>query len=508
MNRYFLIPLILILMWSQVLVSPELVDIDAQFIMRYLDQVEDLHRYFNDLVSLKTIDLQPIRDLSLWIDLKIFKTFDINLIVLHNFLLWLLCLYFLYTILAKIDVDKKNISIFIILWVGTHPVLSNIVPWGMARKHLLSCLFILCCTSIMVRQGFDQRQKSIFSLYLLSNLSQPINLFWPFWCWIKDRRIYFSLALGLIFLGGVNYFYYLKSPIMLSIFGGKFSEPLAFSDLLLAFGHYGFQIIFPYLLSVNYSLGHWSSFLGIIFWVTLVFFIYKKKDWIWLIFALLPLVIVLRKPTSLYDTYLLVTLVGLGIILFKHLSISKIFFGLVIFINVIFSFFYSAHWKSETELARVSFNNRPSCISATEYLIAQYSNARVSDDKTALNFLLSHECTLNKNFQRLQLVRNYILYYEDIYSLEQREKFLIEMMPRNFMSEVILAGFYLKTGMSSKADIILKKLSLEMNPKNLVAEYEPVIKNSLYPYCTQKPELGCKELMAKFIVKQKSIFYR
>jgi len=68
----------LIAAYFPLLFSTENYSPDASIILPYLNSTSSLAGYWNDLINLKTIDFQPIRDLSLGLDLMILKKFGLK----------------------------------------------------------------------------------------------------------------------------------------------------------------------------------------------------------------------------------------------------------------------------------------------------------------------------------------------------------------------------------------------------------------------------------------------
>ena len=123
----------------------------------------------------------------------------------------------------------------------------------------------------------------------------------------------------------INFRYYETSPLFAQYYGTKTDEIFEISDKILALGHYLFQMILPYWLSFTYTLGHWSTlaglgFLGFIILLVIGFKVNYKFVFVWASFSMLPLVVIISKSRTLYDTYLLVPTVG---ILFIFLAIKE-----------------------------------------------------------------------------------------------------------------------------------------------------------------------------------------
>jgi hypothetical protein len=79
-----------IITYFPIISSSTNVNPDAQFIIPILESATGLTDYLNKLVHFNTLDFQPIRDLSLYLDLKTYSLFGINISVFQNVIIWCL----------------------------------------------------------------------------------------------------------------------------------------------------------------------------------------------------------------------------------------------------------------------------------------------------------------------------------------------------------------------------------------------------------------------------------
>src|SRR5262249_31354350 len=149
---------------------------------RMIDALQDVHspaEYLKALEERKVLDVQPIRDLSLLLDLVIGKATGLRTFHLSNVVLWLLIVLLVYRVLSQV-LSKTWILVPWTAAFAVHPAFANSVSWISARKHLLSSLFILLATSIVLdnpRERWRLRHTAFAAgLYALSIFSQPINL--------------------------------------------------------------------------------------------------------------------------------------------------------------------------------------------------------------------------------------------------------------------------------------------------------------------------------------------
>lgn len=531
---FLLILFTAIIYWPLINVSSP-VNPDAQYVFLILKSSQNLSGYLYNLLNLKTLDFQPVRDLSLFIDLKIYDIWQLNISVLHNMIIWIICNLVLGKIIQSIfpEVSKSEVF-FIQAGFLVYPLFTQTVCWGIARKHLLSFLFILLATHKWIKNDKEFSFKDILyftTFFCLSVLSQPITLLWPIWALIyasvykinrfKDYFIWLIPAfLVLICVGTINTLYYESSPIFVSIYGSKTDEIFSFGDKILSFGHYLFQLTYHYLLAFTYTLAHWSSLaglgiLGLILILLIYFKINRKFAFVWMMFGLLPLLIVMTKSKTLYDTYLLLPATGLLII---SLAIKEklptfrfkyLFYSLGILTWILLSHNETLGWKDEILLTQRSFQRRPSCLTAFHYLRMSYENASPPNSPEAKQYIYRNTC---EDFevsgkQRINL-QAYLLFYEEDFPLEERLNKLKNISGFGLLPTMALASAYLKYNKKKEADKTIELMIKEWGNKNYRSEFIPFAHNQLYPYCVNIANFRCMRMLKPFLTKKNNLMYK
>jgi hypothetical protein len=206
---------------------------DAYFLLPYLDKINHLGDYFSQLFGLKTFDVQPVRDLSLWFDWMIFHQWGNNIFILHNAVLWLISGLFISKILEEENPNLSHLrSTFCVGLFLSYPIFAHIISFSMARKHILSFTLMVIATYyfLIFLKKYQWKYGLIFSFsYLLAVFSQPICLLWPLWATIYiillkkndfKKFIPYLIVLSIIFFIGfsANYIYYEQSVFFQSIF--------------------------------------------------------------------------------------------------------------------------------------------------------------------------------------------------------------------------------------------------------------------------------------------------
>ncbi len=508
---------------------------DAQYIFPVLLKISTISEYFNNLFSFQTIDFQPIRDLSLYIDLGFYNYFGINISVFHNLLLWIGACLVLGRIIKHVFAGLEDLEILLII-TGflVYPLFVQTISWGIARKHILTFLFILLATLQWIKANEESKHKStIFAtlFYFFSILSQPITLLWPLWAVVYTFLKRTSSRLNtfiklipafviMIVVTIINFSYYEKSPVFAKYYGTKTDELFEISDKILAFGHYLFQMLLPYWLSFTYTLGHWSTLgglglLGLIIFLVFGLKVNLKFFIIWATYILLPLAVVISKSRTLYDTYLLVPTIGLLFIFlaikekmpkfkFKHLIYSC---SIIIWMSL--SHYESSAWTDEVELTRRSFFRRPHCLTAFQYLRMSYENDRPPQSPEAKKFIYNYKCdAFEITAANLINLKAYLLYYEEDLSNEERIAKLEKLAPAGILPNLALVALNLKLKKFNDADQNIKGLILSWSKNKYRDEYIPIVKKSVYPYCEKLHNLQCLEMLKPFLKQQSSILYK
>ena len=523
--------LALISYWP-ILFTQQLVNPDAQLVFPILLKATTLGEYLKFLLHFFTLDFQPIRDLSLLIDISIFNSTGFNSMILQNLVWWIASLCVLEKLIKNTHPTIKAQHVFcIVALFSIYPLFSQTVGWGLARKHLLSFFFTLLATERLTRQDSPLNLKAsliLASYSLLAILSQPINVLWALWALIyswqnkllKTQLKYLTPALIIMAAGIViNYLYYTQSPVFLAYYGKKTNEAFAFSDMILALGHYFFQIFIPYLLAFTYTLAHWSTLVGIPLMVCFFYVLHKRKIassfiLIWSSFALLPLLVILNKPSMLFDSYLLIPATGVLILLIPLLQSFKLkYLPQIAIIALIIWSALNIHqvqqWKDDHLLAKRSFERRPSCLAAAMYLSVSYENEQLPTDKAARDFIYNFECPAFSYTGKSQInLQAYMLFYETDLSFEERKNALEKISQMGIVPQFLLSSFYIKHQMYQEADESIEMLVAKWRGKRYSEQHILVVEKMLKPYCEEKRHALCLEVIKPFDHKRSTLFYK
>jgi hypothetical protein len=537
LKRYPFILLIIInlLVYFPLITAIKTVNPDAQIIYDQLFNLSGPIDYITKLFHFQTIDFQPIRDLTFFLDLFFFKKFNLNISIFQNFFLWIGCCYLIYRIQRIVFQEREVILCFLFLLLfSVNPLFTYTISWGIARKHILSFFFILFATLevVTLKELTGKKSLKFTLLYLCSCLSQPITILWPLWTFIflkrkKDTNVFhllkylFPLAIAFLFLSLTNFFYYQHSDIFRHHYASKTSQLFNISDKILAFGHYHFQIFFPFKLAFNYELGDYSVLIGLLLFVLSSFFVYKKKVTpdvlIWLMPGYLSLLVILNTPQHLFDSYLLFLSFSVFMLInyFLPSRTNRFKMSLIIFLVFIFgliSHVESKKWLNPVTLTESSFQNRPNCKNALNFLKMTYeSHLKVSDELRT--YLKNYDClssqgaTQYKATSHTAMISN-ILFHEDLIPVEERIQKLKMLSENNLIPHLTLAALYLKNSKPDEADLVIVEIIKKMENNSISGkEFHPITAYYVHPYCQKKSWQECLNITNKLSKKPNNLYY-
>ena len=519
------------LIYLPVLLSPVNVDPDAQLIFPMIDGYQNISHYFELLFSYMTLDVQPVRDLSLWFDWIIFKKFDVNIVIIHNVVLWAGIL----TVIERLTVFlfpviKEKVNHSLVLLYGVYPLFAASICWGVTRKHILAYLFILLATEAFLKK----RNLFLFTIfYFLSIFSQPITLPWPIWATLylilnrekisaQVRLIpaYVIMIVGIIF----NYKYYAYSVVFKTYYESKTENPLEVADKFLALGHYIYQLVLPYWSATAYQLGHHSVWIGILIFTFIILALLRTKidrRWlmIWGSFFFFPLAVVLTNPHILSDNYLLTSSFAFFVILIKviepklnDLKYGSWIFGILLGCWGIKTYLEARLWTDPILYAKErNFERRPNCDSAINlarksYLVNKKLYPEVSD------FLVTQNCnepvfkTASHAISYIYF-QSYVLFYEKDFDLQKRMDTLSKLGQTTYFPKIVLATLNAQEDRRDEVDRIMNEVYSDKDQIKWSNYHEPMVAEVLAPYCLKHHMQKCLEISSHFTVKKHVLWY-
>jgi hypothetical protein len=508
--RYLILLAILFGTYSSVILR-KITDPDSLVILASLKKLSSLPLYLQALWNYQTVDFQPVRDLSLYLDLFLSSHLGLETFVFQNLLWWMGALYFLEKILKNLfrEIPEKTLF-FILLLFAIYPLFSPVLLWGMARKHILALFFGL----VFVDRGIDERRvrnvkNSVgdAGIYALAVLSQPISILLPFWAIAyRFKNLLRSLPSLVIFviLARFNYYYYETSSVFRFYYPAKTGDAFNYIDKLLGLGHYFFRLFFPYQTSFYYSLGNPTVFIGIGILIASTYTAFKlvprRPFLLWMLFILMPLGIVLTMPPMLSDTYLLFPSVGVLILLIyalKKYSLYKFGYLLLIF-WVIVDIGESRNWITAFNLSKSGFERQPNCLTAFSYIKVGYENGLKANPQ-AKKYLEHFDCPIGdsstaQNSITTIIFNSNVLFYEEDVPVQGRLDALDKMSHVHYYAHLMKAALLIKEKRFQEADQTLLEFETRWPKVKTMEQYVPSIALYVDPYCQEKGFLVCSRL--------------
>jgi hypothetical protein len=338
---------------------------DDLSILKNIMNTHSISEYFQKLMKGDYWDLQPVRDLTLFIN-KFFKIhFGFGGLHLFNLILALMVLVKLRTFLLMKKVAPLE-TLTIIALIALHPLYHVIFAWITNRKHLLSFFFILCYLIHWEKKGKLNFKTSLYMM--LSLLSQPITLFIPILATgydiFQQKKLRFLAFFDFILITiimGANYLFYKNIDLFAArnLMKGNFWDFSWVVNISRAFS----QIFIPISFAVEYDLGHPLALIGLILGVLFFILIYKNLHRDFKLYCLILMAFSTMFPIPVYnlrDAYLLgflILVVTLSVIfLGLYLKEKKI---LILFFLLPFLGFQSYKfvdmWESDEKLTFQSY---------------------------------------------------------------------------------------------------------------------------------------------------------
>lgn len=531
----YLWPLLLLwlcIIYSPVLLAPKVVNPDSSLILPLFENFDGLWGYLKALFNLQTYDVQPVRDLSLFIDWSIYRSTKINTALFQNILWWWVASVFVFKTLMEIKPTlQKNYLWGITVLFSVYPLFASSLNWGIARKHILAFMFIMMATYYFLKH---KNSWKMHLFYALSVFSQPITILWPLWVnvslFLESRQSLKTqiklLPTYLIFLTGFfsNYIYYKYSPVFKMSFGSKTSEPFNLVDKFLGLGHYFFQTVFPYLPANSYKLDHWSVLAGLVFCLFFIGFSFKffpKRSWLlqWGTFFIFPLLVVLVQPHFLSDTYLLTSAFGLLMLIlgfdWEKLNVKKpviiTVFSITFFVWSFFTYSDSRLWTDQIAFQKTrNFDRRPSCDSAIIYA-SKILSLEGTFPQDVREFMQKNDCT-NVSYSnpalynRVQVMQTQMIYHAPKFSPETKIEMLKGMAETSLYSKLVLASLYAQNEKRSELNVHLNQLK-EIYPTLSWPQYVDRRIVPLHEFCQKNQMQDCLTITSHYVSETESPFF-
>lgn len=317
---YYLVLLVVLLaIYDQILLDPRYFFIDDSLLLMPLKGIKN---FYSEYSKVETLDVQPLRDLTFYLEIRFNSLFKVSLFRIDNLLLFYFSLILLYQFSLRFI--SKKMAMLLVLILSLHPMFVLSIYWISARKHLLAVLFLLCALNKFYQENEKFKTFDIVVLLLslfFSFLSQPIHLWAPFWmlgvliyeyhffkkkCLAKNISALLGIALASI-VGLINVLSYKSKMLPGGVNVGGNYDFEHWSRCVLAISRYFVNALFPFFLKLNYAPEAIVNLAGIIIFSFFIYFYIYKKSYLLPLFvmSLLSLVLVTVHKIGWFvnDTY-------------------------------------------------------------------------------------------------------------------------------------------------------------------------------------------------------------
>lgn len=524
--RYCLLSAVIFFTYSSV-IGKKTYNPDSSFTLPTLDDIQSPLQYIKLLGNFETIDFQPVRDVSFFFDLWIFRQTEVVSFSTINILLWAFSCWLILRLLERIvPVERRKGLALWVMCFAVFPLFSQGVSWGMARKHILAFpLFLLATNYYLDWLEGKKNWLKAYLFYVAASLSQPLVIFWPVWALahylVKKRpkhdakKIFTLLFITLITLLLTNYAYYtVGNQVVSDIFGKSSPRFSNISGMLLNLTFYARQMLYPYSLGFLYFptwKQAWPGLLLIGGVITFLWFYRKDREiFSWLIFASVPLPVFLPITGSVFDQYLIIPACGILILAARTWNRDSrlLWSGLASLVVgwSLFTHHQVSLWRDPIALNKRNFENSPSCKSALFYAHETY-NAQKKASPELSKYLGLKNCfatavnhaPVSRNWV-FSIEASMLFMEEELFTLEQRLARLEELGQYHYYPRLLLVTLLGKMNRASEVEKISEEILRRVG--NIPLELPSIILGQLRPYCqknglsfclkvtTQKPVPG------------------
>lgn len=435
-----------LVLFTASITSKKPVDIDYEVVIQPLKRIHGPAEYLKAVQKHEVVDVQPVRDLSLKLDLILAELIGAQTHGLFNAILWGATGIVLILMLGVLNVSPPCIYLVSLTFL-VHPLASWVVSWPTARKHLLAMFFIALASylSVLLKQKRLKFPSLIFLCYLLSVLSQPISLLWIlcFFVYFFDEikrlevlALFYLLCGVFLIVGLANYVYYGHAyeyvtgvPKLMAQTNVDLATSIAAVSRSVA------QIFYPVNFAFDYVKSSVLTLLGLptcaLFFIMLATRLQTRVVFFFALLVFTPLLVVYYRPTNIFvsDTYIIIplffTVLGLGLFLSgfrlnRKFTVAWSLLLIVLLGKSLIEQRYASNWY---EYYRKSYEREPTCRNALPYAVAELNRGHFKNFRTLTEKAMQANCILLGHTAGVLTTRVY--YYRVLLdqNLSLREKF-------------------------------------------------------------------------------------
>lgn len=316
----------LIVLYKSYLIRDPLIQRDDIELIYPIKSLTSFTEYINAVQKNDILDVQPLRDLSFYFNVRIFELTGLSTFHIFNFLFFIFSVFLFFKILQRLNFTKNQTMTGLIIF-AIHPVMICSVGWISARKHSLGLIFILLATYDFLK---SERLSWKSCLFLsLSLMSHQIFGLWSIWILIYGgvKRLKLSMVskLSILSVSGIIMGIGIYKTFILKNGNNTYQYYSNYENLsryVLSLGRSTSLIVFPSNLSAIYSQSNPLNLIGIASLVVILFFFYKSANrrniFLWLLLA--GLIHLPTFITFVHESYLFLPLICFLISIFYFIN--------------------------------------------------------------------------------------------------------------------------------------------------------------------------------------------
>ena len=521
--------IIILIINSLIIFYPHLenlpVMLDDHIILNAIRKVGGLEDYINRWRFGHVLDLQPVRDISYFIDIGLNKLFGIeSFFVLQNIIILIWTTFLISVLLGRYV--SNNFAIILSLLFFNHPNIFHIYIEPTSRKHILSLLFFLLSYFYFLKIDLKDHSRPTTKsclFFTLSILSAPISLNLSLF-YLSEVKLFNKKTVKKIlpffvisFVLGVANLYYYK-VIYFDFMGYERTQQLLPApEFFSAIGIIFRQIFFPFIFAFYYIS---STIPTLIFTVLSPFIIWlplrnKSKTRHFIFIYLIIIFTLYGLGTSVfylntYSLFVSFSFLFLYAPILEKRKYSTIILSAIFFLTTIY-FSYSREEEKFDYLSR-TVKQEPNC-RIVQYLILE--EAKTGNSKKINEYgrhWLNHHCRIISSSAPYLtlLVATYLIIHNK--ELNIQEKIVLLKKRLSSQNDLILLSsiLYFKAGEINKIEQLFNDFNFDEVPSVFLSETSHILEDSR-KLCTESKLSFCdkweiylseiKDIQKKFGIK-------
>ncbi len=252
---------------------------DDNVLVQPMAKVESLSGYISAVAENAILDIQPVRDLSFLINIKIQEWTHFSGFHLFNLILVLISIFLVGKLLETLNFSRHIVLSGMALF-AFHPLLVSAVGWVSARKHSLALVFVLLAILDFLKNKNVTWKTAVW--YFFSTLSHQIFCLLPLWivfyAWKKKWNVNRVMLSLMILLSWSVVILATYKTFLINQANAQYLQPDLFANIsryVLSVGRSLSLVILPVSISAFYWQGSFWNIAGLFLLTGFLFLSWK-----------------------------------------------------------------------------------------------------------------------------------------------------------------------------------------------------------------------------------------